>query len=69
MVRRHEVLRTTFPQVGGEPRQEIAPPPAALSLPRIDLSGLPAARRDRAARELALEAARHRFDLGRPGER
>ena len=47
MVRRHEVLRTTFPEAGGEPRQEIAPPPAALPLPRIDLSGLPAARRDR----------------------
>ncbi|HVR98027.1 MAG TPA: condensation domain-containing protein, partial [Thermoanaerobaculia bacterium] len=65
MVRRHEVLRTTFPETGGEPRQEIAPPPAALPLPRIDLSGLPAARRDRAARELALRAARQPFDLGR----
>jgi amino acid adenylation domain-containing protein len=65
MVRRHEVLRTTFPEAGGEPRQEIAPPPAALPLPRIDLSGLPAARRDPAARELALQAARQPFDLGR----
>ncbi len=65
MVRRHEVLRTTFPEAGGEPRQEIAPPPAALPLPRIDLSGLPAARRDLAARELALQAARQPFDLGR----
>ncbi len=65
MVRRHEVLRTTFPEAGGEPRQEIAPPPAELPLPRIDLSGLPAARRDPAARELALQAARQPFDLGR----
>src|SRR6185369_8647549 len=42
IVRRHEVLRTTFEARDGQPVQEIHPSPT-LVLPVVDLSGLPAA--------------------------
>ena len=42
IVRRHESLRTTFAARGGVPWQIIAPPTAAWTLPRIDLTALPA---------------------------
>ncbi|HSK75059.1 MAG TPA: amino acid adenylation domain-containing protein [Thermoanaerobaculia bacterium] len=64
IVRRHESLRTAFPERDGRPRQEIAPP-APVPLPVLDLSGLPAGRRDA---ELALRLAaevRRPFDLHR----
>ncbi|HEX8148206.1 MAG TPA: condensation domain-containing protein, partial [Pyrinomonadaceae bacterium] len=50
--RRHEILRTTFADVHGQPVQVIAPP-RDVSLPVIDLSGL-----DEAGQ--AAEVARHR---------
>lgn len=60
IVRRHEVLRTTFREVGGEPFQVIGPTVPVI-LPVVDLSGLrnPAAEADR----LCAEAARMPFDL------
>jgi amino acid adenylation domain-containing protein len=62
IVRRHEVLRTTFDQLEGTPFQVIAPaldPP----LPVVDLTALPAERREaEAAARLRGEAGR-RFDL------
>ncbi|MEA2690743.1 MAG: hypothetical protein QOJ16_130, partial [Acidobacteriota bacterium] len=64
IVRRHEALRTTFPTVGDEPRQRVAAA-AELPLPTVDLSGLPAARRQPAAAELAGRESRHAFDLAR----
>src|SRR5690349_22738617 len=39
IVNRHETLRTTFANVGGEPVQVISPP-CKVSLPVIDLSGV-----------------------------
>jgi amino acid adenylation domain-containing protein len=62
IVRRHEVLRTTFPDDDGEPCQAIAPP-RPLRLPLIDLGGLAAGRAARRAAEersrlLAAEARR-----------
>ncbi|HSS50618.1 MAG TPA: amino acid adenylation domain-containing protein, partial [Thermoanaerobaculia bacterium] len=59
---RHEALRTTFAEEGGEPLQVIGPP-VVLPLPQLDLSALaPAARGAELARLLAAEAARP-FDL------
>jgi amino acid adenylation domain-containing protein len=65
VVRRHEVLRTTFSSLDGKPAQVIAPPAARVALPVIDLSSLPAAAREPLALALALEEARYPFDLER----
>ena len=64
LVRRHEVLRTRFVEVGGRPVQAIDPE-APIPLPWIDLSGLPEERRESEARRIAGEEARRPFDLQR----
>jgi amino acid adenylation domain-containing protein len=61
---RHEALRTTFSNVGGNPFQVIAPAdPRAF--PRVDLSALPEPRRMATAWGLARDEARRPFDLAR----
>ncbi len=67
VVRRHETLRTVFPERGGEPAQEIAPPAtaAAWALPRVDLAGLSAADREAERLRLAAAESRRPFDLAR----
>ncbi|HEY6802402.1 MAG TPA: amino acid adenylation domain-containing protein [Pyrinomonadaceae bacterium] len=62
VVRRHEVLRTTFPSVGGRAVQVVAEP-ARTMLAEIDLSLLADA--DEEAKRLAHEEAVTPFDLGR----
>ena len=62
MVRRHEVLRTRFPTIAGQPVQVISPG-STLGLPLIDLGGLPAALRESVAGGLAAAEARRPFDL------
>ncbi|HYP26493.1 MAG TPA: condensation domain-containing protein, partial [Blastocatellia bacterium] len=64
IVRRHEVLRTSFPTVGGMPVQEIAPP-QPVRVPVIDLTALPEAEREARAESLASEEAARPFDLQR----
>ncbi|MCA1612743.1 MAG: amino acid adenylation domain-containing protein [Acidobacteria bacterium] len=64
LVRRHEVLRTTFTVADGEPFQVIAPP-QPFGLPVVDLSDLPEAAREAEARRLAAEEAWRPFDLRR----
>jgi amino acid adenylation domain-containing protein len=64
IVKRHEVLRTSFAAVDGTPVQVINPP-ADIHLPLVDLSELPRARREAASRALAIEEARRPFDLTR----
>jgi hypothetical protein len=60
--RRHEVLRTTFAAQEGEPMQVIAPA-ETLSLPVIDLSGLPMPERETHARALVGAESCHPFNL------
>ena len=62
LVRRHEPLRTAFRASGGVPRQVILDP-APARLPLVDLTDRPAAQRETAARRLAVEELRGRFDL------
>ncbi len=62
IVRRHDILRTTFPAVEGQPVQHVA---SALELPLedIDLRHLAAEARWSEARRLAREEAQRPFDL------
>ncbi|HET8640361.1 MAG TPA: LLM class flavin-dependent oxidoreductase, partial [Pseudonocardiaceae bacterium] len=62
---RHEVLRTTFGQVGGEPVQLIEPE-FRVRLQRHDLSDVPPPDRVRAARRLRTEVARRPFRFDEP---
>jgi amino acid adenylation domain-containing protein len=67
VVRRHETLRTVFPERDGEPAQEIVPPSSASdwTLSRVDLAGLPAVSREAERERLAAEESRRPFDLAR----
>ncbi|HLF24969.1 MAG TPA: amino acid adenylation domain-containing protein [Anaerolineae bacterium] len=64
IVRRHQVLRTTFDAVEGQPVQVIAP---TLEWPLrvIDLRPLSRTEREAEAQRLVLKEARHPFDLSR----
>ncbi|HSF43790.1 MAG TPA: amino acid adenylation domain-containing protein [Thermoanaerobaculia bacterium] len=62
IVARHEPLRTTFRIEESQVTQVIAPT-ARLPLPLVDLEALPADLAEAEARGLALEQARHPFDL------
>ncbi|MCP4662085.1 MAG: amino acid adenylation domain-containing protein, partial [bacterium] len=64
VVRRHEVLRTTFAMAGGRPRQVIAAE-LELRLPEVDLRRLPEADREAEAGRLARSETRRSFDLTR----
>jgi amino acid adenylation domain-containing protein len=62
IIRRHEVFRTTFPEVDGTPAQRIHPPlPAELA--RFDLRGLSAEDRDAEIERHKEEAFGTPFDL------
>jgi amino acid adenylation domain-containing protein len=62
VVRRHEVLRTTFASAGGRPVARLAARQAA-ALTVVDLGGLPAGERDAAAARVAACEVRRPFDL------
>ncbi|MFN6534745.1 MAG: amino acid adenylation domain-containing protein [Nostoc sp. EkiNYC01] len=62
LVRRHEVLRTTFPTVDGNPIQRIAPA-TALTLPIHDLQGLSAQEQTAQIRQIGKSVASKPFDL------
>ena len=62
IVRRHEMLRTTFPTVEGRPVQRVGPPTAA-ALPVVDLGGLPEAAHAAAVRAHVAAEVWRPFDL------
>ena len=62
VVSRHEVLRTTYPSVGGQPVQRIGPP-ARWNLRLVDLRRHPAQDRDDEARRQIVAEAKTPFDL------
>ena len=62
IVKRHEILRTTYHAEKGEPFQVIAEE-CSVSLPVVDLTGLPEAEREIEARRLVQEEVATPFDL------
>ncbi|MBW4546344.1 MAG: amino acid adenylation domain-containing protein [Symplocastrum torsivum CPER-KK1] len=62
IVQRHEVLRTSFPSVDGQPKQVISPD-TALTLPVIDLRELPPDQGLSEAQLLTAEEAQQPFNL------
>jgi amino acid adenylation domain-containing protein len=67
IVRRHEVLRTTFPAADGRPVQVIHAdwPAGTLEVPEVDLSGLPEGERGLEAERLVHAEIRRPFDIER----
>jgi len=62
IIRRHEILRTTFNEIDGQAAQIISPPqPVKLFID--DLSELPETQRDRVLKRRLNESANQRFDL------
>lgn len=64
IIRRHEVLRTTFAMVKGQPVQVIAPK-FDISIPVIDLTDLPDGTPEAEVQRLAAEEAQRPFDLSK----
>ncbi|NEP87682.1 MAG: amino acid adenylation domain-containing protein, partial [Okeania sp. SIO2C2] len=64
LIRRHEILRTTFRVVNGQPVQEIHPP-SALTLPVVDLRSLSKTEGETQALRIATEQLRDPFDLAK----
>src|SRR4249920_1983537 len=62
IIRRHDVLRTTFTFQDGVPVQRIAPV-LKIRLEEIDLSQMPEAKREAEAERLTIEEADKPFDL------
>ena len=63
IVRRHEVLRTTFEMAEGQLNQVIVED-ATISVPVVDLRSLPASERETTARQQAIAQSQLPFDLG-----
>ncbi|MDZ8262378.1 condensation domain-containing protein [Nostoc sp. ChiQUE01b] len=64
IVRRHEVFRTTFPTVDGQPVQAIAPT-GSIKLPMVNLRDLPKVEQEALVQQLAQQEAQLPFDLTR----
>ncbi len=64
IIRRHDILRTKFPAVDGQPTQVIVPT-LTLSLPIIDLSNLPQNQQEGEVQRLATQEAQQPFNLSK----
>jgi len=64
LIRRHEILRTTFPMVEGQPIQRIAPP-SPVSLPLEDLQGLSKNEQTEHLQEIAIALSLKPFNLAK----
>lgn len=64
IIRRHEILRTTFRSKNGQPIQVIAPT-LIIQLPVVSFQTFPASEREIHVRKLLIEEAQHPFDLTR----
>src|ERR1051326_556705 len=62
VIRRHEVLRTRYPNIGGEPAPFVSSV-TGIDLPVIDLSEYPAAEREARARTIVNDETLRPFDL------
>lgn len=62
IIRRHEILRTTFVKLEGQPVQIIAPT-LDFKLPIVDLGALSGEQREARVQEIAAEGALRPFDL------
>ena len=62
IIRRHEILRTTFVNIEGQPRQVVGPA-TSLPLPCVDLQAVPESKRQGQILMLARAAAQQPFDL------
>ena len=68
IMQRHEILRTRFPEIDGQPRREILPQEeaeSALDLTRIDVSQFPRSERWKQALSQATRLLGQKFDLAR----
>lgn len=64
IVRRHEILRTTF-HVNGDEQLQVIHPTYDVSVPVIDLDHVPEAEREAEVQKFSVEEARRLFDLER----
>ena len=64
ILRRHEILRTTFLEYRGRPVRVVRPP-KAVNIRRVDLSHLPSSQQQSEVQELLFNQARIVFDLVR----